>query len=1563
MKKRILAIFLMIILILFNNYSVFCVNWPNEYKREGGSPIIGDNDSDSIAKNIDTNPLDPEYNAKSKGTYVDSNDAYHLNDKNNSEWNFTKASGNLYATITLPKVASSELTNLGYVKYLNALEYNKNTYDVELHINKITWISDNLNTSNQLQVRVLLGKIDSNKTASIRNIDKTQGIHPEISSKYADDTSSKVAIETTYTIKDKSNRAVSVSGLFGLLDIDLNQGFYVNGLSANGNIYVKNNFISHDYRNTVKYRSFNSGTYIYSSHPGAIGSPVDPDNPATKLPQLDVYTKMHNVSSITTTFTFDNISGNSSLKFTLPKEIRTPSSLKIRKTDKAGNGLSGAEFKLYQIKIVNEKVEKIDDVIKTATTDGNGYATFDELELGRVYRIEETKAPIGYKLDSNTYRDVTINSAGLNTGPTFVNEKTTIKIRKVDKDDTTKGLSGAEFKLYQGIKLLETRTTDSNGYAIFSSGDVRKGGTYNIKETKAPAGYKLDSSDHFITLDSDGENIGPTITNEKTTIKITKKDDSGNLLDGAVFELYNTTTVNGKAQKTGNAIETKTTVKGIAIFKNVEKNKTYCIKETNAPAGYKLDASEHYIYTSSDGQNVDQTPFINEKTAIQITKKDKVSKNVLSGAKFGLYATKVVNGKREITGNVIEEQTTDANGIAVFKKVVKGNTYGIKEISAPTGYKADDTIHYVAVDADGIKKESPYENVRIIKLSGYVWLDKKGTTGIENSLYKEGATDANDSLMKDVTVKLFLNGTVKATTKTNNNGLYEFSGLEEDKRNNYLVQFEYNGFKFENVNLNTAKDNGSKASETERENFNSSFSKIQGTGLNTANAMDANGIVKHNIVYTRNVQNKTNAIYSVSDVTISAKTASLNNYWQIGMTELKNVNLGLRERLMANIEITKAIKNVEATINGYNHLYKYNTTGKGTRTRAIYTSDVNYQRPQDTNRELKLYITYQIGLKSNNANLKAKVQSITDYYDARLEFKEAGKKLNDDGTITELLGSNNNNTITGGYKKATISTDGLNINNDPTSYIYVKFQLNRSTIFSIMNTNGNNKIEDGESGELLENIVEINSYTSFDKNGNVYGTADSGSIPGNANPERKNETCYEKDTDLAPKLNLITADPRKTSGTLFIDESEVKDGIREGDGIFNEKDTKRLEGVAVTLTSISGNNPGFSRTVATDINGNFTISDFIPDKYTITYKWGDNKNGYDSKKYKATIYVNSQRANTTDWYKDTTKRYSEAMDDWNTRIKIDNNEIDNPKEMYAVTPSMILPIEIDSNATTISLSGNKYEYKISQIDFGIAERPEQRIQVEKVVKSVEIKLANGQTIAKAKFLRNGEIDPSVEHKYIKKMPEKKGQISIELDREILQGSTAYIQYSINVINNSEKDYYLQDFYHYGYNATKNRLNDSNVVKVATDHVIDYLDESLALGDDDWNVASPNKTVKIDGEKRIVIEKTNNSFQRLKPGENGEIATLSTSKLLSISGKLDFNNISEVDTPRAVVDTPERIYGRQPEKALDKSEEVVITNPTGEYRNYVLPTMIGISILSVIAIATITALIVIKKRKS
>ena len=181
-----------------------------------------------------------------------------------------------------------------------------------------------------------------------------------------------------------------------------------------------------------------------------------------------------------------------------------PTFINVYKVDKdSGKKLENAEFDLYN---VTDKKK-----VGTYKTDKNGNIAVFYLSRQKTYYLQETKAPDSYKLNDTRYyfyvdekgafsvsdlngtvEDGTFNVPFHGTMTiTVKNEIDICNLRITKKNDNSKVLENAEFTLYSDKeckKEIEKGKTDKNGQLNFDRISV---GDFYLKETKAPAGYRL----------------------------------------------------------------------------------------------------------------------------------------------------------------------------------------------------------------------------------------------------------------------------------------------------------------------------------------------------------------------------------------------------------------------------------------------------------------------------------------------------------------------------------------------------------------------------------------------------------------------------------------------------------------------------------------------------------------------------------------------------------------------------------------------------------------------------------------------------------------------------------------------------------------------------------------------------------------------------------------------------------------------------------------------------------------------------------------------------------------
>ncbi|MEI5911716.1 SpaA isopeptide-forming pilin-related protein [Bacillus albus] len=338
----------------------------------------------------------------------------------------------------------------------------------------------------------------------------------------------------------------------------------------------------------------------------------------------------------------------------------------LKKDSESGQLLPGAKF---------DVIDKDGNVVETIITDGKGEALSKQLPVG-TYTLKEVEAPKGYELSSSL---VHVDVAANNTVTVDVLNKKIVEkvtgqfeIVKVDAEDKAKVLSDAEFEVYKDGKKVETLRTDKTGKVISKKLEP---GTYTLKETKAPQGYKLLKEEIEVVVEAN-KVVEVQVENAKElgSLQVIKKDaESGKVLEGAEFRLKNE---NG--QVVG---EAKTTNKdGVLQFENLVPGK-YTLEETKAPEGYKT--VEVKVEVNIAANEVAKQEVLNEKVKekikgqVEITKVDANDKDKkLAGAVFEILKD----------GAKIDTLTSDENGKATSKELEPGD-YVLKEVQAPEGYE------------------------------------------------------------------------------------------------------------------------------------------------------------------------------------------------------------------------------------------------------------------------------------------------------------------------------------------------------------------------------------------------------------------------------------------------------------------------------------------------------------------------------------------------------------------------------------------------------------------------------------------------------------------------------------------------------------------------------------------------------------------------------------------------------------------------------------------------------------------------------------------------------------
>ena len=384
-------------------------------------------------------------------------------------------------------------------------------------------------------------------------------------------------------------------------------------------------------------------------------------------------------------------------------------------------------------------------------TDEKGYACSIPLPFGS-YIVRETTTPHNYKPVDDFEVNITEHHPNEpQIWRVLLDEEFKAKLKIVKKDDETKKsvlIAGTEFKVYDldNKKYVEQVTTypvttthksyftDSQGYLIMPKN--LKIGHYRIEEVNAPEGYTInknyveiavdantayqmdsESGDAIITVDYENHPVKGKLMIYKKGEMLTgyKKDFvyEERYLKGAEFNVYaaeNIYTPDYQKDENGNrqliyakdALVTtvKTGENGKAVAENLPLGSYYVVEKT-APEGFVLnhDRSEvAFVYANQDTPVIEQEVTVGDdrqKIAIQVEKQDAENGATVAGAVFGIYNKEDIKADGKVivkAETLLQEMTSDNDGLAACTLDLPLGQYYVKELKAPAGFVSSDEV-------------------------------------------------------------------------------------------------------------------------------------------------------------------------------------------------------------------------------------------------------------------------------------------------------------------------------------------------------------------------------------------------------------------------------------------------------------------------------------------------------------------------------------------------------------------------------------------------------------------------------------------------------------------------------------------------------------------------------------------------------------------------------------------------------------------------------------------------------------------------------------------------------
>ncbi|MBU0446661.1 SpaA isopeptide-forming pilin-related protein [Bacillus amyloliquefaciens] len=426
-------------------------------------------------------------------------------------------------------------------------------------------------------------------------------------------------------------------------------------------------------------------------------------------------------------------------------------SLTISKTGSDGTSLSGAGFQLWS------KDGK--QLLRTGTTDDAGKLVFGNIRYG-TYVLKEIKAPDGYTI-SDAYVNgvsVTIDGKSSAAGALYkvINQKN--KVTLIKKDENNNPLAGAVFKL-EKKSSDGTYTLIKNNIESDKNGKVEinglPAGYYRLMETKAPSGFIVNTKAIHFSIAKNEKNQVPDVelgsmVNYKGKAALTKKDEDGLNLEGAVFKIIDSdgkTVQEDLVSEKDGKIETSGLAPG-----------HYAFIETKAPDGYVVNTEkiEFTISESAEGkpESTDAGTAVNYKGSVRLTKEDTDGKK-LEGAVF-----KIVDSD----GNTVQEDlVSDKDGKVETSGLAPGH-YAFIETKAPDGYVLNTEKKEFTISETAEGKPESTDAGTAVNYKGSVRLTKEDAEGkkLEGAVFKIVDSDGK---------------TVKEDLVSDKDGKVETSGL------------------------------------------------------------------------------------------------------------------------------------------------------------------------------------------------------------------------------------------------------------------------------------------------------------------------------------------------------------------------------------------------------------------------------------------------------------------------------------------------------------------------------------------------------------------------------------------------------------------------------------------------------------------------------------------------------------------------------------------------------------------------------------------------------------------
>ena len=358
----------------------------------------------------------------------------------------------------------------------------------------------------------------------------------------------------------------------------------------------------------------------------------------------------------------------------------------------------------------------------TINTNSDGIAMISDIPVYDkdnnkiTYTISEKNVPIKYVIPANQKVTLTADATTTKTFKNVLKKFTAEVIKKDSEYDSAQGdgsLAGAVYGIYKGDELVDTYTTDENGY--FKTKEYVCGDNWTIREISASEGYLLDETVYSVGAEAKNYTV------EKNTVKMTVKEE---VIKGKISIIKHSDDGTTQIETPEEGAEFEVYLKSAGSYDNAkESEKDYLVCDENGFDETKLLPYGIYIVHQTKGwentewmKDFEVVISENEKnyfylindavltSLVKIVKKDAETGNIIpvSGIGFKVwdcqnecYVEQKINYPSEMVLDIF--YTDESGSLMMPSELVYGN-YELHEVQTANGYVLDETPVPFAID-------------------------------------------------------------------------------------------------------------------------------------------------------------------------------------------------------------------------------------------------------------------------------------------------------------------------------------------------------------------------------------------------------------------------------------------------------------------------------------------------------------------------------------------------------------------------------------------------------------------------------------------------------------------------------------------------------------------------------------------------------------------------------------------------------------------------------------------------------------------------------------------------